>query len=98
MSDDELRRLFDSMAYSGDPHEYIWPNSGGRSVCAVEVGAAVRRIRAAMRGRRALERREADRKIEEIITRHRERNIGFHGGWDPSIRRLICVSVWSSMA
>jgi hypothetical protein len=78
LTDEELVRLFDSMHFSGDPRDFIWPNSGGRmslrggrwgngAAHPGSNGVAGVRWSAA----------EADQKIEEIIAYHRERNIGF---------------------
>jgi hypothetical protein len=78
LTHEELIRLFDSMNFSGDPRNYIWPNSGGRmSLRGGRWGSGAAHPGsngvAGVRWTAA----EADRKIEETIAYHRERNVGF---------------------
>ena len=66
------------MNFSGDPRDYIWPNSGGRmSLRGGRWGSGAAHPGSnGVAGVRWSE-AEADQKIEEIIAYHRERNIGF---------------------
>ncbi len=78
LSDEALKRLFDSMSYGGDVREYIWPNSAGRrSQRGGQWGSGAPHPGSNGVGSVRWTAEEADRKIEEIIAFHRERNIGF---------------------
>lgn len=99
LSDEELRRLFESMTFGSDAREFIWPNSGGRmSLRGGRWGRGAPHPGSNGVGGVRWSADEADKKIEEIIAHHRERNIGFQwwvGPFDtpPDLReRLESVS------
>src|SRR5512147_2691148 len=78
MSDDEVRRLFESMMNSGDVREWIRPNSNWRgSLRGGQGGSGDAHPGANFVGGKRWTAAEADRKIEETIAYHRDRNIGF---------------------
>jgi hypothetical protein len=78
LTEDELMRLIDSMNFAGDPREYIWPNSGGRSsLRGGRWGSGMAHPGSNGVGSVRWSDEEADQKIEETIAYHRERNIGF---------------------
>jgi hypothetical protein len=84
LTDEELNRLFDSMNFSGDPREYIWPNSGGRgSLRGGRWGSGAPHPGSNGVGGVRWSDEEADQKIEETIAYHRERNIGFQWWVNP---------------
>ncbi len=78
LTEEELRRLFESMMYSGDPREWIPPNAGGRmSLRGGMEGSGDAHPGSNFVGGIRWTAEEADRRIEEIIAYHRERNAGF---------------------
>ena len=78
LTSDELAQLFDAMLRSGDPREYIYPNSSGRlSLRGGQWGSGTAHPSSNGVGGMRWSADEADQKIEEIIAYHRERNIGF---------------------
>lgn len=78
MTDDEVRRLFESMMHSGDVREWIRPNSNWRgSLRGGQGGSGDPHPGANFVGGKRWTAEEADRKIEETIAYHRDRNIGF---------------------
>ncbi len=84
LTDEELGRLFESVHYSGDPREYIWPNSAGRlSLRGGRWGSGAPHPGSNGVGGVRWTTEEADRKIEETIAYYRERNIGFQWWVNP---------------
>jgi hypothetical protein len=84
LSDEELRRLFETVTFGGDAREFIWPNSRGRmSLRGGQWGSGAPHPGSNGVGGVRWSAEEADRKIEEIIAYHRERNIGFQWWVNP---------------
>jgi predicted N-acetyltransferase YhbS len=78
LTDEEVRRLFESMMHSGDSREWIRPNANGRgSLRGGQGGSGDAHPGANFVGGKRWSVQEADRKIAETIAYHRERNIGF---------------------
>ena len=78
MTDGEVRRLFESMMHSGDVREWIRPNSNWRSsLRGGQGGSGDAHPGANFVGGKRWTAEEADRRIEETIAYHRDRNIGF---------------------
>ncbi|HTP07968.1 MAG TPA: GNAT family N-acetyltransferase, partial [Anaerolineae bacterium] len=78
LTDNEVRRLFESMMNSGDVREWIRPNSNWRgSLRGGQGGSGDAHPGANFTGGKRWTVEEADRKIEETIAYHRDRNIGF---------------------
>jgi len=78
MTDEEVRRLFESMMHSGDSREWIRPNANGRgSLRGGQGGSGDPHPGANFVGGKRWSTEEADSKIEETIAYHHERNIGF---------------------
>ena len=78
LTDSEVRRLFESMMNSGDVREWIRPNSNWRgSLRGGQGGSGDAHPGANFTGGKRWTVEEADRKIEETIAYHRDRNIGF---------------------
>src|SRR5512143_189489 len=79
LSDDELNRLFESMMRGNDPYEWLAPDESSRFSLRGGMGGsgAAHPGSNSVRGVR-WSADEADRKIEEVIEHHRQRNIGFH--------------------
>ncbi len=78
MTDDEVRHLFETMMNSGDVREWIRPNSNWRgSLRGGQGGSGDAHPGANFVGGKRWTAEEADRKIEETIAYHRDRNIGF---------------------
>jgi GNAT superfamily N-acetyltransferase/ketosteroid isomerase-like protein len=78
LTDDELQRLFESMAFAGDPREWQAPDSSSRaSLRGATGGNDDPHPGSNMTGIVRWTAEEADRRIEEVIAHHRERNIGF---------------------
>jgi hypothetical protein len=78
MTDEEVRRLFESMMNSGDVREWIRPNSNWRSsLRGGQGGSGDAHPGANFVGGKRWSAEEADRKIAETIAYYRERNIGF---------------------
>ena len=78
LTEEELSRLFESMMYADDPYEWIAPDESGRSSLRGGMGGSG----AAHPGSNGVggvrwSAEEADRRIEDIIAYHRERDIGF---------------------
>ncbi|CAG0933035.1 hypothetical protein TFLX_02860 [Thermoflexales bacterium] len=75
---EEVRRLFESMMHSGDSREWIRPNANWRGgLRGGQGGSGDAHPGANFVGGKRWTAEEADRKIEETIAYHRERNIGF---------------------
>jgi GNAT superfamily N-acetyltransferase len=84
LTDEELNRLFDSMNFSGDSREYIWPNSGGRmSLRGGRWGTGAAHPGSNGVGGVRWTAEEADQKIEATIAYYREHNIGFQWWVNP---------------
>ena len=84
LTEEELSRLFESMMYADDPYEWIAPDESGRSSLRGGMGGSG----AAHPGSNGVggvrwSAEEADRRIEDIIAYHRERDIGFQWGVTP---------------
>ena len=78
LTDAEIRQLFDSMMHSGDVREWIRPNANWRSsLRGGQGGSGDAHPGANFVGGKRWTVEEADRKIEETIAYHHERNIGF---------------------
>lgn len=84
LSEAELHRLFESMMHNGDSREWLSPDEGGRHSLRGGLGGsgAAHPGSNEVGGMRWTE-EEADRKIEETIAYHRERNIGFQWWVNP---------------
>ncbi len=84
LSDEELKHLFESMTFSSDPRDRIWPNSAGRmSLRGGRWGSGAPHPSSNGVGGVRWTAEEADRKIAETIAYHRERNIGFQWWVNP---------------
>jgi predicted GNAT family N-acyltransferase len=78
LTEDELHRLFESMMHGNDPHEWMLPDAGGRSSLRGGMGGSgAAHPGSNFVGGMRWTAEEADRRIEEAIAYHRERNIGF---------------------
>lgn len=78
ISEDDLRRVFESMMNSGDPYEWIDMDESGRwSLRGGMGGSGDPHPGSNGVGGTRWTAEEADRKIDEIIDYHRQRNIGF---------------------
>jgi ketosteroid isomerase-like protein/ribosomal protein S18 acetylase RimI-like enzyme len=78
LSDEELNRLFESMMNGGDPYEWLAPDEAGRrSLRGGMGGSGAHHPGSNFVGGVRWTAEEADRKIEEIIEQHRQRNNGF---------------------
>ncbi len=79
LTEEELHHLFDSLMYFDDPYEMIWPNEASHiSLRSVRYGNNDAYPGSNFVGWMRWTAEEADRRIEDIIGFHRERNIGFH--------------------
>ena len=78
LTEDELHRLFESMMFANDTREWVMPNLNGRMSLrgGMEGSGDAHPGSNFVGGIRWLS-EEADKRIEEIIAYHRERNIGF---------------------
>jgi GNAT superfamily N-acetyltransferase len=75
---EELRRIFESMMNSDDPYEWISPDESSQWSLRGGMGGSGRPHPGSNGvGGARWSAEEADRKIEEIIEYHRQRNIGF---------------------
>ncbi|HET7378187.1 MAG TPA: GNAT family N-acetyltransferase [Anaerolineae bacterium] len=75
---EELRRVFESMMNSDDPYEWISPDESSQWSLRGGMGGSGRPHPGSNGvGSARWPAEEADRKIEEIIEYHRQRNIGF---------------------
>ncbi len=78
MTEAELHRLFESMMNSGDPREWLAPEESERySLRGGMGGSGLAHPGSNGVGGMRWTADEADRRIEEIIAYHRDRNIGF---------------------
>ncbi len=78
LTDEEIRRLFVSIMNGGDVREWIAPNENSRfSLRGGWGGSGAAHPGSNFVGGVRWTEEEADRKIEETIAYHRERNIGF---------------------
>jgi predicted N-acetyltransferase YhbS len=78
LTDAEVRRLFESMMFGDDAREWIRPNANWRgSLRGGQGGSGDAHPGANFVGGKRWTAEEADRKIEETIAYHRDRDIGF---------------------
>lgn len=78
LTEAELHHLFESLLHSGDPREWLAPDEGGRSSLRGGMGGNGKAHPGGnFVGGARWTAEEVDRKIEETIAYHRERNIGF---------------------
>jgi ketosteroid isomerase-like protein len=79
LSEDELNHLFESMMMgSSDPYEWLSPDEAGRrSLRGGMGGSGATHPGSNFVGGMRFTAIEADRRIEEVIEHHRQRNIGF---------------------
>ena len=78
MTEAELHRLFESMMFSGDPREWMAPEESERySLRGGMGGSGLAHPGSNGAGGMRWTAEEADRRIEEFIAYHRDRNIGF---------------------
>ncbi len=84
LTDEEICRLFESMMNSSDDREWIRPNANWRGGLRGGMGGSGDAHPGAnFVGGKRWSAEEADRKIEETIAYHRERNIGFQWWVNP---------------
>ncbi len=78
LTEDEIQRLFESLMHSGDPYEWIAPDDSGRiSLRGAMGGSGTAHPGSNSVGGMRWTAEEADRRIEDMLAYHRERNIGF---------------------
>jgi ketosteroid isomerase-like protein/ribosomal protein S18 acetylase RimI-like enzyme len=78
LSDEEMGRVFESMMNGSDPYEWLAPDEAGRwSLRGGMGGSGLPHPGSNFVGGVRWTPEEADRKIEETIEHHRQRNIGF---------------------
>ena len=78
LTDAETQRLFESLMYSSDPYEWLAPDEAGHmSLRGGMGGSGNAHPGSNFVGGMRWTADDADRRIEEIIAFHRERNIGF---------------------
>jgi GNAT superfamily N-acetyltransferase/ketosteroid isomerase-like protein len=78
MSDDEVRRLFDTNRFSGDIRDYVYPNGGGHQGLSLGWGGSGDAHPGSnFVGETRWTEQEADARIDELVAYHRERDIGF---------------------
>ena len=78
LTDEEVRRLFESMMFGDDEREWIGPNANWRGgLRGGQGGTGDTHPGSNFVGGKRWTAEEADQKIEETIDYHRQRNIGF---------------------
>ncbi len=78
LTDEELHHLFETMMYGNDPREWLMPNASSRlSLRGGMEGSGDKHPSSNSVMAMRLTDEDADRRIDEIIAYHRERNIGF---------------------
>jgi hypothetical protein len=78
LTDEEVRRLFESMMFSDDAREWIGPNANWRaSLRGGQGGSGDTHPGSNFVGGKRWSAAEADQRIAETIDYHRQRNIGF---------------------
>lgn len=89
IADDDLRRVFESMMNSGDPYEWIGTDESGRwSLRGGMGGSGLPHPGSNGVGGVRWSAEEADRKIDETLEYHRQRNIGFQWWLAPDDRPI----------
>ena len=93
LTGDEVAEFLEASTGVFDPREYVGPNWQHHKSLRLSIGGSGDAHPASNHVYQVhWSAEEADRRIEEIIAYHRDRNIGFGGTSARSIRRRTCLS------